>query len=217
MDILDPGARGQSPLPDGRTAWLAEQILPHEPALRRWLRERLSLVPADVDDIVQESYARLAAMEAVDHVTEPRAYLFTVARSLVQQQLRRRQVVAIETMAELDGLGAEAPQASASCSREEATRSGEACGASAPSPSSSELPARCRQVFRLRRIEGLSQREVAERLRISESTVEKHMIRALRLMMAGIGDADAPAPGQSPGAGVRGEAGDRAGGAHGEG
>jgi len=211
MDILDPGARGQSPLPDGRTAWLAEQILPHEPALRRWLRERLSLVPADVDDIVQESYARLAAMEAVDHVTEPRAYLFTVARSLVQQQLRRRQVVAIETMAELDGLGAEAPQASperVASSREQLALAQRLL---------SELPARCRQVFRLRRIEGLSQREVAERLRISESTVEKHMIRALRLMMAGIGDADAPAPGQSPGAGVRGEAGDRAGGAHGEG
>src|SRR5690606_9697351 len=184
-------------------------------------------------------------MGEVDHLAEPRAYLFSVQRSLVQQQVRRRQVVAIETMAELDGLGAEAPQASperVASSREQLALAQRLL---------SEPPARCRQAFRLRRtdglspreaagrlrirestvgtqpplalptaprgVEGLSQGEVAERLRISESTVEKHMIRALRLMMAGIGDADAPAPGQSPGAGVRGEAGDRAGGAHGEG
>ncbi|TWT17951.1 RNA polymerase sigma factor [Luteimonas wenzhouensis] len=195
MATRDPDARAQSPLPEGRTAWLAEHVLPHEPALRGWLRERLALAPADVDDVVQESYARLAGMGAVDHVAEPRAYLFTVARSLVQQQLRRRQVVAIETMAELDGLGAEAPQASperVASAREQLALAQRLLAA---------MPARCRQVFRLRRIEGLSQREVSERLRISQSTVEKHMIRALRLMMDGISAAPA-GDGQVPGAGV---------------
>src|SRR5690606_18225440 len=113
-------------------------------------------------------------MGEVDHLAEPRAYLFSVQRSLVQQQVRRRQVVAIETMAELDGLGAEAPQASperVASAREQLALAQRLLAA---------MPARCRQVFRLRRIEGLSQREVSERLRIRQSTVEKHMIRALR-------------------------------------
>lgn len=184
MDGTGTGGAGRSPLAAGRAAWLAEQILPHEPALRRWLRERLALSAADADDIIQESYARLAGLESVDHVREPRAYLFTAARSLVHQHLRRAQVVAIETVAELDGLGVAAPRASperfASSRQQLALAQRLLAG----------LPGRCREVFRMRRIEGLSQREVAARLRISQSTVEKHMIKALRLLMAGLRAAD---------------------------
>ena len=42
------------------------------------------------------------------------------------------------------------------------------------------LPPKCRDVFVLRMIEGLSQREIAERLGITVSTVEKHLARGLR-------------------------------------
>jgi RNA polymerase sigma-70 factor (ECF subfamily) len=45
------------------------------------------------------------------------------------------------------------------------------------------LPARCRGVFLLRRIEGLSQRQTAERLGVSENVVEKEVARGLRLIM----------------------------------
>lgn len=41
------------------------------------------------------------------------------------------------------------------------------------------LPARCREVFWLARIEGCSQREIAEQLGISLNMVERHMMRAL--------------------------------------
>lgn len=180
IDGTGAGGSGRPPLAAGRAVWLAEQIIPHEPGLRRWLHERLALSAADADDIIQESYARLAELESVDHVREPRAYLFTVARSLVHQHLRRAQVVAIETVAELDGLGVEAPRASPErivSSRQQLVQAQRLLEG---------LPGRCREVFRMRRIEGFSQREVAARLRISQSTVEKHMIRALRLLMAGL-------------------------------
>lgn len=198
MDGAGTGGVARPPLAAGRAAWLAEEILPHEPALRCWLRERLALSAADADDIVQESYARLAGLDCVDHVREPRAYLFTVARSLVHQHLRRAQVVAIETVAELDGLGVEAPRASperfASSRQQLALAQRLLAG----------LPGRCREVFRMRRIEDLSQREVAARLGISQSTVEKHMIKALRLLMAGLRAADAgPAQERAGGRTVR--------------
>ena len=45
------------------------------------------------------------------------------------------------------------------------------------------LPGRVRDVFTLRRVYGLSQREVAERLGLAESTVEKHMARGFLLML----------------------------------
>jgi RNA polymerase sigma factor (sigma-70 family) len=45
------------------------------------------------------------------------------------------------------------------------------------------LPGKVRDVFMLRRVHGLSQHEVAERLRLSESTVEKHMARGFLLLL----------------------------------
>src|SRR3546814_20809608 len=54
------------------------------------------------------------------------------------------------------------------------------------------LPAKCREAFVLRKVQGLSQREIAGRLRISENTVEKHVGTGLRLLMRSLArDADA--------------------------
>ena len=45
-----------------------------------------------------------------------------------------------------------------------------------------DLPARCRETFVLRKIDELSQREVAKKMGISEATVEKHMVKAMRIL-----------------------------------
>jgi RNA polymerase sigma-70 factor (family 1) len=45
-----------------------------------------------------------------------------------------------------------------------------------------KLPPQCRQVFRLRREEELSNKEIARQMNISENTVEQHMRKALRLL-----------------------------------
>ena len=42
------------------------------------------------------------------------------------------------------------------------------------------LPPKCREVFRLSYLEDLSNREISERLGISQSTVENHMYAALK-------------------------------------
>src|SRR3546814_4149962 len=56
------------------------------------------------------------------------------------------------------------------------------------------LPAKCREAFVLRKVQGLSQREIAGRMRISENTVEKHVGKGLRLLMRSLArDADAAA------------------------
>lgn len=45
----------------------------------------------------------------------------------------------------------------------------------------------------LRKIDGLSQREIASRMNISESTVEKHLAKALRLLMIAVSEHEHPA------------------------
>ncbi|WP_269791653.1 RNA polymerase sigma factor [Stenotrophomonas sp. Iso1] len=159
-----------------RALWLAEHVLPCEPALRNWLQRRLS-VRQDADDVVQETYAILAGMPDVSHVRQPRAYVYSVAQSVVLQQLRRAQVVSIEAVAEIDHVAISGdevcPERTAS-SRQELARIGALIDG---------LPDKCREAFVLRRVEGYSQREIAQRMQISENTVEKHICKGIRVLM----------------------------------
>ncbi|MFZ7097017.1 RNA polymerase sigma factor [Luteimonas dalianensis] len=163
-----------------RARWLADEILPHEPALRSWLQGR---APAsmEVDDVVQEAYAVLAGLDDVAHILEPRAYLFTVVRSVMLQQLRRARIVPMVAVAEVERLGIltdEVTPEESAVAGQDLRRTGELIAS---------LPHKCREAFVLRRVEGLPQREIAARMGISENTVEKHIGKALRLLMEAMG------------------------------
>lgn len=165
-----------------RIAWLAAHVLPHEPALRAWLATRGigPMLSGEVDDIVQEAYAALVSLDSVAHIHEPRAYLFTTARSILLQQLRRAKVVQIEAVSEIERLqpgDSHTPERHMSAHQE--LRRLQALIAA--------LPGKCREAFTLRRVEGLSQRDIARRMGISENTVEKHVGKALRLLTDAMG------------------------------
>jgi RNA polymerase sigma factor (sigma-70 family) len=164
-----------------RAVWLGSHIFPHEAGLRRWLARHPADSGLEIDDVVQETYAILASMERVDHIRNSRTYLFEVAKSDVRQALRRSRVVTIDSFMNADVMdipeNAPSPERVAA-DREELRHVSAAIG---------DLPVRCREVFTLRKLQGLSQREVANRLGIAESTVEKHMIKALALLTDAIG------------------------------
>jgi len=165
---------------DDRALWLARHVLPHEPMLRAWLQRRI--VPGiDVDDVVQETYARLSQIESVEAVRDPRSYMFQAAHSIIVSHVRRSRIVSIQTMAHLDALETPSdepdPEMQA-LARDELNQLALAIAA---------MPDRIRDVFVMRRVHGLSQREVAGRLGLSESTVEKHMSKGFRHLSAVFG------------------------------
>ncbi|SRR5258706_1653304 len=168
-----------------RANWLAEHILPSEPRLRAWLARR-RVVDLDIDDIVQEAYAVLAELNSVAHIRNPHTYLFSVAHSIILQHVRRMRIVSIETVAELDQLGiySEEPTPEEALSDFQELRGLAQLIAG--------LPRKCREAFTLRKIESLSQREIASRMHISESTVEKHISKALRLLMTTMSGPETP-------------------------
>lgn len=158
---------------DNRALWLARNICPHEPALRRWLSARVR-DGHQIDDIVQETYAKMATVASVEHIENPRAYFFRVALNVMATEIRRAPVVSLDSLSEIERMGIEAPDERIDTMaemRQELRLVAEAIA---------QLPDKCREVFILRKIHGLSQREIASRLGVSENTVEKHVGRGIR-------------------------------------
>jgi len=160
---------------DERSLWLSRHVLKHEPALRAWLGRR-RIAGLEVDDIVQETYARLIALDSVAGIGNVKNYMFQTAYSVLVSHVRRSKIVAFETVADLEQLGA-----TRDCSPEEQVIDRDELNRLARAIAT--LPGKVRDVFVLRRVNGLSQRDVARELGLSESTVEKHMSRSLYLLM----------------------------------
>ena len=164
--------------------WFAREILPHEADVRRWLVRRVrGMADCHVDEVVQEAYARLWAA-GTQRILNPRAYFFVTVRHIVAEALRRSRVVSIETIADVDSLNIASsdvgPERRLS-GREEIERMGHILA---------KLPPKCREAFELRKFAELSQREIAERMQVSESTVEKHLVKALRIVMQEMKETD---------------------------
>lgn len=144
--------------------------------MRRWLIARIrGLAACDVDEIVQEAYARIWSTD-IQNITNPRSYLFVTARHIVGEQVRRSRIVAIELVADMESLNIVDDEVGIHrrlSGQQELARLKQALVA---------LPPKCRQAFQLKKFDGLSQREIASRMGIAESTVEKHLGKAFRLV-----------------------------------
>jgi len=163
-----------------RGAWIARNVLPHEPAIRAWLK-RSNLYNLESDDIVQEMYARIVSLESCDNVRNPKQYAFQVAHSVIVDHMRRARVVSIFSVGNVEELGVAAPEANPEQKATFCDEINQVVRALA------DLPARTREILMLRRVAGLSQRETATQLAISEKTVEKHMARGVLMLMTEFG------------------------------
>jgi RNA polymerase sigma-70 factor (ECF subfamily) len=139
--------------------------------LRRWRVQE-----EDIDDLVQETYAKLTKLESVASVRNPKNYMFQTAYSLMISRIRRSQVVSIRAVSDLESVSAfdDTPTPEQSAEDRDELR--------AVLAALEQLPKACFRVFMLRRVDGLSQKEVASRLGLSENTVEHHMTSAIRFM-----------------------------------
>lgn len=167
-------------IPHKRALWISQNLLPCEPALRQWLR-RYGHIGLEIDDIVQEAYARIAALETVENVRNPKNYFFQTAHSIVVAHLRHSNVVSIRAISDIDSLGIAIDEFSPERrlgARDDLHKLAEAIDT---------LPKPCRDVLVLRRVAGFSQREVAARLGITESVVEHRMAKVIKFLMDSFG------------------------------
>jgi RNA polymerase sigma-70 factor (ECF subfamily) len=161
-----------SPSADHR--WFNDHVLPHEPMLRAWLRSRFPR-GVELDDLVQEAFTRVLRARANGAAMHsPKAFLFATARNLALDVLRHRQVsgqdtlVPFESLDVLDGSDGIPETVDRHEKLERLTLAIQS------------LPERCREVMTLRKVYGLSQKDIAARLGISECTVSAQLTIGVR-------------------------------------
>lgn len=157
-------------------AWVGSNIVPHEADLCARLR-RMSVPEQEICDIVQDAYLKISKLDSVAHIRNGRAYFFATARTVLLDRIRRERIVRIDSMTELEALSLAdedpGPERRVGA-RQELERVRRLIAA---------LPDRCREIFELRRIQGVPQREISERLGVPEHTVEAQAIRGLKLIL----------------------------------
>jgi len=141
--------------------------------LRAWLHSRFPEL-TEVDDIVQEAYARIIAVRDRRDVRLPKAFFFATARNLATDYFRRRRLTHTEPLGggdELSVLDEGENVAETVARNQEIELMTQAIQA---------LPDRCRQVMTLRNVYGLPQKEIAAQLGISVRTVEAQVTIAIK-------------------------------------
>ena len=169
---MDPAHPEPAPALEPSHDWFAAEIHPHEPALKAYLRGSFPTI-RDVDDVVHESYVRILGRTAVKPVRSARGFLFSVARHLALDKVRKARRSPIDAVSDLSVIRESASPSEASpslCRDEQVVLLAEAIDS---------LPRRCREVVILRKLRQLPQREVASRMKISEKGVEQQLARGI--------------------------------------
>jgi RNA polymerase sigma factor (sigma-70 family) len=170
--VNTPAAPETSPRCE-QASWFANEVQLHGPQLKCYLRGSFPSV-RDVDDVVQESFLRVWQRQLRRPVACARSFLYTVARNLAIDALRRKAASPEEPVADLAALNVldDRPDAAdAACTREELEILMQAI---------ESLPARCREIVVLHKLHGLSAREIAARLGIAEGTVHLQGSKGVR-------------------------------------
>jgi RNA polymerase sigma factor (sigma-70 family) len=155
--------------------WFVREVLPLEATLMQFLR-RSGRSKSDIDDLIQDIYVRVCESVEKQFPDPVRPFVFTVARNLLVDRVRREQVIPIEAVEDLDALNiaidAPSPEQT-TIAREELRRVQAALD---------RLPRRSREAVLLRKVEGLSWREIGLRMGITEGTVNRHLTDAMHAL-----------------------------------
>jgi len=144
----------------------------HQLSLKRFIGRYLNNAQ-DIEDVTQEAFLRAYKAERSTEVRQPKSFLFRIAKNVAISQLRtksRRITDYIVDQASDDVLMSE-------WSTEDEVMAEEKLGIHCEAVAA--LPPKCRRVYLLRKVYGMSHKQIAEKLQISTSTVEKHLLKGV--------------------------------------
>lgn len=157
------------PLKDSEESnWFIDNLHPHEAMLRAWLESRFP-PNCDIDDIIQDAYVRVLDARKKDKLRSPKAFLFATSRNLAIDRLRHLKVAKNESLVEndLSDVWDESMGIPETVARNQELE--------ILTKAIQSLPKRCRQIFTLRKVYGMSQKEIAKKMDLSENTVSNQL------------------------------------------
>lgn len=166
-----------------------QEVHRHDAHLKNYVRHAFPGV-RDVDDVVQESYLRVWRRHLTRPITQVtgsvkasvKGFLFQVARRLALDTLRHERaspITAVSDWTVLPDLAASSDVSEVACTNQEFELLSLAID---------QLPVRCREIVILRKLQGLSAREIALRLGISDDAVQTQARRGLQKVRAFLSD-----------------------------
>jgi RNA polymerase sigma-70 factor (ECF subfamily) len=174
--LKPPTCAGLLPAPaEALDTWFKREILCHEEILVRFI-SRVWPRRHEVADIRQEAYIRVYEAARTARPQTPKAFLFATTRHLMADRIRHERIVSIRAGGDNEFLNVLVEELSPERrvgAHQELARLARAFD---------RLPAQCREVVWLRRVKELPQKEVADRLGLSEKTIEKHLRTGARLL-----------------------------------
>jgi len=154
--------------------WFELEIAPYEENLRAWLKKKFPAVK-NCDDIMQEGYLRVINRQRLKPIQFPKAFLFTICRNLAIDVLRTRKIVSFENLRAI-----ELESVLASGENQVREKLSEKENSSIVWEAIDQLPKKCRTIFILRKINDYSLREIAQKMNLSNKTVEVQISIAIR-------------------------------------
>lgn len=161
-----------------------------QPLVRFISRQNVS--HEEAREIVQETYYRLQQVPGIETLASPRGYLFRTAINLARDAKRQRRREGLVAGAATPGadevadVPSEAPTAYQVLKGEQEL--------AIIRQAIAELPPTCRQVFILHRFGNATYAQIAERLGLSVSMIEKHVSQALAHLKTRLDAAHSAAP-----------------------
>lgn len=180
---------------DALNAWFVREVLPLEKALTAYLRRNWR-VAEDVFELRQDIYEHALIGARRKLPTNSRAYMYTLARNHLINQAKRARIVSFEIIADLDGeiMDLDLFEAERALTARDELRHARV--------GIDKLPPRCREVMRLRKLDGLSTQEAAEALGVSTETVRQQLKYGMKAlidhMVGGSGKVVRPKFGRRP-------------------
>jgi len=171
-DTPSPCKGGEAQIASDVDVWFAREVLPLEAALMQFIQHHWRN-RSDVEDLVQDVYVRLYEAVLKEIPARPHQFVFATARNLLIDRARRAQIIPIEAMPDLDvfDIAPDVPGPERYViARDELRRLQEALD---------RLPARNREAIVLARLEGLTGREISQRMGLAEATVSHHLSRGI--------------------------------------
>ena len=142
-------------------------------SLRSYI-SRYVISPQDIDDVSQETFLRAYKAEKEKEIEHPKAFLFRIAKNLMLSEFSRKARKITDYIEDYEGseelLNTDNLESNVMAQQ----KLGIYCEAVA------SLPTQCRRVVIMKKVYGMQNKEIARRLELSVSTVEKHLTKGIR-------------------------------------